>query len=132
MDPSSDQKIAEIRKETEVLVKIQGHPNVCSCIGCYDAFRPGTSQAQYIMIVMELIDGGELAEHLQGKSLAEDVARNVFKQCADGLKFIHDKQIVHRDLKAENVLVCGSQLTASTQVKLIDFGVAKVIDGSVA
>ena len=40
-------------------MKIQGHPNICECLGCFDAFRPGTSQAQYIMIVMELIDGGE-------------------------------------------------------------------------
>lgn len=30
-------------------MKIQGHPNICSCLGCFDAYRPGTSQAQYIM-----------------------------------------------------------------------------------
>lgn len=134
MDPSCDQKIAEIRKETEVLMKIQGHPNICSCLGCFDAFRPGTSQAQYIMIVMELIDGGELAGYIKDgqNSLPEDVVKSVTKQTAAGLKFIHDKDVVHRDLKAENVLVCGQQITPTTPVKLIDFGVAKSLSGTIA
>jgi len=134
MDPSSAQKIKEIRKETDVLLKIQGHPNVCQCIGCYDAFRPGTSEAQYIMIVMELVQGGELASYIKdGRDyLEEDVVRSVLKQTAEGLKFIHDRQVVHRDLKAENILVCGSALTKDTQVKLIDFGVAKATANSFA
>mmetsp|Transcript_31422 Transcript_31422/g.64745 ORF Transcript_31422/g.64745 Transcript_31422/m.64745 type:complete len:475 (+) Transcript_31422:53-1477(+) len=134
MDPSCDQKIAEIRKETDVLMKIQGHPNICSCLGCFDAYRPGTSQAQYIMIVMELIDGGELAGYIKDgqNSLPEDVVKSVTKQTAAGLKFIHDKDVVHRDLKAENVLVCAPQITATTPVKLIDFGVAKSLSGTIA
>eukprot|EP00490_Sorites_sp_Unknown_P008674 CAMPEP_0114662954 /NCGR_PEP_ID=MMETSP0191-20121206/25973_1 /TAXON_ID=126664 /ORGANISM="Sorites sp." /LENGTH=470 /DNA_ID=CAMNT_0001900911 /DNA_START=36 /DNA_END=1448 /DNA_ORIENTATION=- len=134
MDPSCDQKIAEIRKETDVLMKIQGHPNICSCLGCFDAFRPGTSQAQYIMIVMELIDGGELAGYIKDgqSSLPEDIVKSVTKQTAAGLKFIHDKDVVHRDLKAENILVCAQQITATTPVKLIDFGVAKSLSGTIA
>ena len=64
-DPSCDEKIADIRKETEascasvarnrfkgsvssqVLMKIQGHPNICACLGCFDAYRPGTSQVDH-------------------------------------------------------------------------------------
>jgi len=134
MDPSSDSKIAEIRKETEVLMKIQGHPNVCECIGCYDAFRPGTSQAQYIMIVMELVSGGELAAYIKedGKYLEEKVAASVLRQTVEGLKFVHGRQVLHRDLKAENILVCGEELTADTKVKLIDFGVAKFVGAEIA
>jgi len=134
MDPSAAQKIAEIRKETEVLMKIQGHPNVCKCIGCYDAFRPGTSEAQYIMIVMEKIAGGELAGYIKEdkKFLEEKVAVNVMKQTVEGLKYIHGCQVLHRDLKAENILVCGEELTADTQVKLIDFGVAKYVGAELA
>ncbi|CAE7678758.1 MAPKKK5 [Symbiodinium sp. CCMP2592] len=134
MDPSCDEKIADIRKETEVLEKIQGHPNICACLGCFDAYRPGTSQAQYIMIVMELVDGGELAGYIKdGQTcLPEDVVKSVTKQTAMGLKFIHERDIVHRDLKAENILVCAQQLTAQTPVKLIDFGVAKNLSGTIA
>ncbi|CAJ1351125.1 unnamed protein product [Effrenium voratum] len=131
MDPSCDEKIKTIRKETEVLLKIQGHPNICECLGCFDAFRPGTSQAQYIMIVMELIDGGELAGFVEG-GLAEDVVKSVMRQTTSALKYIHDKDVVHRDLKVENILVCGQQLTGSTPVKLIDFGVAKSLTGTMA
>lgn len=134
MDPSSEEKIATIRKETEVLMKIQGHPNVCECIGCYDAFRPGTSQAQYIMIVMELVNGGELAGYIkEGQQyLPEDVAKSVMRQSCLGLKFIHDRDVIHRDLKAENILVCSNQLTKDTTVKLIDFGVARSVQNTYA
>jgi len=134
MDPSSAEKIAEIRKETEVLLKIQGHPNVCECIACHDAFRPGTSEAQYIMIVMELVSGGELAAYIKedGKYLEENVAASVLRQTVEGLKFVHGKSVLHRDLKAENILVCGEELTADTQVKLIDFGVAKYVGSEIA
>jgi serine/threonine protein kinase len=117
-----------------VLMKIQGHPNVCRCEGCYDAFRPGTSQAQYIMIVMEKVDGGELAGYIKDgqKALEEPIAKNAVKQIAAGLSYCHEKQVVHRDMKCENVLVCAEQITATTQVKLIDFGVAKYIGGTLA
>jgi len=134
MDPSCDAKIKEIRKETDVLMQLQGHPNVCECIGCFDAFRPGTSQAQYIMIVMELVNGGELASYIKDgqNALPEDIVRSVMKQTCAGLKYCHDKQVVHRDLKCENILVCGEQLTATTPVKLIDFGVAKYVANTLA
>eukprot|EP00435_Cladocopium_sp_Y103_P057681 s286_g20.t1 len=104
MDPSCDQKIAEIRKETDVLMKIQGHPNICSCLG----------------IVMELIDGGELAGYIKDgqNSLPEDVVKSVTKQTAAGLKFIHDKDVVHRDLKAENVLASRRRFGGSFLCRL--------------
>ncbi|CAE8638460.1 unnamed protein product [Polarella glacialis] len=133
MDPSSAEKIAAIEKEVEVLMMISGHPNIAECIGCYDAFRPGTAQAQYKMMVMELIPGGELAEYVKDKDhLDEAVAKNVLKQTCEGLRFIHSKQVLHRDLKCENILVCSDVLTKDTKVKLIDFGVAKVVANTFA
>jgi len=133
MDPSSEEKIAAIQKEVDVLLAIQGHPNVAECIGCWDAFRPGTSQAQYKMMVMELIPGGELASFIKEKDkLAEDVAKNVFKQTVEGLQFIHSRKVLHRDLKCENILVMSEELTKDSKVKLIDFGVAKSINNTFA
>jgi len=133
MDPSSEEKIAAIEREVQVLQRIQGHDNIAKCLGCWDAFRPGTSQAQYKMMVMELVKGGELASFIaDGGKLTEDVARSVMKQVVAGLEFIHSNNVVHRDLKVENVLVCGDSLTVGTQVKLIDFGVAKYIESSKA
>jgi len=133
MDPSSEEKIAAIEREVEVLQRIQGHDNIATCHGCWDAFRPGTTQAQYKMMVMELVQGGELASFIaDAGKLSEEVARSVMKQVVAGLEFIHSKEVIHRDLKVENVLVCSDTLDVGTKVKLIDFGVAKHISNSEA
>merc|ERR1719412_450931 len=83
---------------------------------------------------MEKVAGGELAECIKegGKYLDEKVAASVLRQTVEGLKFVHGKSVLHRDLKAENILVCGEELTADTQVKLIDFGVAKYVGSEIA
>mmetsp|Transcript_51584 Transcript_51584/g.122737 ORF Transcript_51584/g.122737 Transcript_51584/m.122737 type:complete len:512 (+) Transcript_51584:66-1601(+) len=133
MDPSSEEKIAAIDREVDVLLRIQGHENIATCVGCWDAFRPGTTQAQYKMMVMELVKGGELASFIaDGGRLSEDVARSVMKQVVKGLEYIHSKDVLHRDLKVENILVCADTLGVGTQVKLIDFGVAKYISNTLA
>jgi len=68
-------------------------------------------------------------EHIQGKSLyaylkqqkwrrvSESEAKNIFRQIVAGLNYIHSKNICHRDLKPDNILLEKDQ-----QVKLIDFG----------
>jgi len=133
MDPSGQEKIRKIEEEVNVLKQVQGHPNITECIGCFDAYRPGTSQAQYKMMVMELVKGGELAEFItEHGRLDEEIAKSVFRQVLDGLKFMHDQHVLHRDLKCENILVCGETLTEETQVKLVDFGVAKNIQDTLA
>jgi len=131
MDPSSEEKIAAIDKEAEVVMAVQGHPNIAQCLGVFDAFRPGTSQAQYKMMVMELVQGGELASYIQERNgLDEPTARSIMKQTVAGLQFLHSKKVVHRDLKCENILVCGDTLTPTSPVKLIDFGVAKKLENT--
>jgi len=133
MDPSSEEKIAAIEKEVDVLLKIQGHKNIAQCMGCWDAFRPGTSQAQYKMMVMELVQGGELADYIkEAGKLDEAIAKSVVKQTVEALQFMHGQQVLHRDLKCENILVCTKELTKDSQVKLIDFGVAKSIANTFA
>jgi len=84
-------------------------------------------------MVMEKVDGGELAAHIKEKGkLQEDVAKSVLKQTVEGLQFIHSRQVLHRDLKCENILVCSQELTKDSQVKLIDFGVAKAVANTFA
>jgi len=60
------------------------------------------------------------------------VAKNVARQTVEALKFMHGRKVLHRDLKPENILVCGEELKADTQVKLIDFGVAKEVANTFA
>jgi len=58
-----------------------------------------------LVIVMECASGGELKEYLHRKEkLEETEARNIFKQIADGINHCHNLNVIHRDLKLENVL----------------------------
>jgi len=92
-----------------------------------DVFRPGTTQhPQYKMLVMELVEGGELAERVAAKGpLPEQVARHIFGQVLQGVAHIHGLKQIHRDLKPENILVTGSEVTLQSEVKIIDFGVMR-------
>lgn len=79
---------------------------------------------------MEYADGGDLSQLLgrhrdAGTWLSEEEALGYFVQIALGLKHIHDKSIVHRDIKSQNVF-----LTKDGIVKLGDFGVAKTLAGT--
>lgn len=80
---------------------------------------------QHPFIVLEYIDGKTLKEYLAGldtgSGLPVKQAIEWTEMIAQGLKTAHDKNIVHRDIKAENIM-----LTASGQLKIMDFGLAKL------
>lgn len=66
---------------------------------------------------MEYAAGGQLREVVEKKGmLTEDEALGYFEQIVKGVHYSHSKQVVHRDLKLENILLDGGQ------VKIVDFG----------
>jgi serine/threonine protein kinase len=75
-------------------------------------------------IVMELVEGEDLAARITRGTLPLDEALPIARQIAEALEAAHDKGIVHRDLKPANVM-----LTADGQVKVLDFGLAKALEG---
>ncbi len=93
------------------------HPHI---VPVYDYVADGP----LCLLVMEHMVGGSVADRLAGRSFAPDVAcATVLAICA-GLQHAHERGVVHRDVKPVNVLY-----SATSTVKIADFGIAKVLGG---
>lgn len=90
------------------------HPNICTIHEIEEAGRQ-------TFIVMELIEGGTLAERIRGRPLPLDEALSLAVEVCDALEAAHSKGIVHRDIKPGNIFV-----TAQGHAKVADFGLAKL------
>lgn len=82
-----------------------------------------TENDENFFLVMEYIQGLTLSEYIkQHKPLDVQTVLNFTKQIIDGIKHAHDNQIVHRDIKPQNILVDENQT-----LKILDFGIAKAL-----
>src|SRR5205823_1649966 len=76
-------------------------------------------------LVMELVEGETLADRIARGPIPIDDALPIAKQIAEALEAAHEQGIIHRDLKPANIKV-----TANGQVKVLDFGLAKLAEFS--
>ena len=125
------QKLAAIEAELQTLRTLGRHPNLAGLIATATINRvdqTGKVRPHYKLVVMEVVNGRELAEHvaIEG-AMRESVARSIFLQVLDGLAHMHKRGVIHRDLKPENMMVTGDVVDLDSRVKLIDFGVAKCL-----
>ncbi|MEO6589075.1 MAG: alpha/beta fold hydrolase [Pyrinomonadaceae bacterium] len=96
------------------------HPNVCG------VFEVGESEDGRLFIAMPFYKGKTLKEKILEKSVTINDAVEYAFQIAEGLFHAHQAGIVHRDIKPENILI-----TFEGQLKILDFGVAKIADADV-
>ena len=69
---------------------------------------------------MEYADGGELFDYIVNKSKVEELeACNIFQQIISGIEYIHKLNVVHRDMKPENLLLDNDKW-----IKIVDFGLS--------
>ena len=108
-------RLARFRREAQVLASLN-HPNIAHIHGIEEA-------AGVTALVLELVDGEDLAERIRRGPVPIDEALPIAKQIADALEQAHEHGIIHRDLKPANIKVC-----ADGTVKVLDFGLAKAVE----
>ncbi|KAK2881440.1 hypothetical protein Q8A67_018708 [Cirrhinus molitorella] len=112
--PKIDSGVRNSRREAVLLSRMK-HPNIV-------AFKDSFEADGHLYIVMEFCSGGDLLQRIQQQKnvlFAEDVILNWFAQMCLGTRHIHEKRVLHRDLKSKNIF-----LTDSGTVKVGDFGSA--------
>ncbi len=110
------------RQEAQ-LINSLSHPNIVSI------YSTGISENGTAYIAMELLEGKALADLVKTEGpLNYRDALPLFIQTCSALEHAHSKGIIHRDIKPSNLVVVGSP-DAPRQVKVVDFGIAKVLEG---
>jgi serine/threonine protein kinase len=103
--------------EMQIMKSIK-HPNIVQYIGYQDYF-------DYLYIIMEFVPCGDLQQYLAAHTtLPEPEARLMSRQIFDALHYLHCKQITHRDIKPDNILIA---INDPFTIKLSDFGLSKVV-----
>ena len=105
----------KILYETDLMKKLN-HPNITKILEMFE-------DEKYFMIIMEYINGGNLFSFVKKRrKLSEKTAKFLFRQIILGIKYIHEQNIVHRDIKLENLLI-----DLNNNVKICDFGIGRKI-----
>lgn len=108
-----------VAREIQILTQLD-HCNVVKLVRVMEGPR-------HLHLVMEFVDGPSLysyLKHKESKRLTEADAKEIFKQLMDGLAYLHEKGVAHRDLKLQNVLLDQKRV-----VKIIDFGFSTQVAG---
>ena len=117
----SSDAFARFQREAQVATRI-GHPNI---VEVHD-FNRLPSGVPYL--VLEYLQGESLATRLRFGQLPLDEVTSIVRQLGSALSATHAKGVVHRDLKPDNIFLVPSPL--GTVVKVLDFGISKLVDSS--
>jgi len=134
VDPVTGQKVAikellphlatlddlreRFRREAQFMARLN-HPNIVRLIRYEES-------GNRLLLVLEYIEGINLEEYITNHRgpIPEDEAKALFCQLLDAFAYAHANDVIHRDIKPSNIIITGGN-----QVKVIDFGIAKIAGG---
>ena len=110
------ENMKKIKYETDLMKKLN-HPNITKILEMFE-------DEKFFLIIMEYINGGNLFSFVKKRrKLSEKTAKFLFRQIILGIKYIHEQNIVHRDIKLENLLI-----DLNNNVKICDFGIGRKLE----
>jgi len=110
--------VRRFRREAEIVKQRLKHPNIVPVLAY------GETNG-YVYLVMPLVQGETLSDRLVRRGLTEQEANLWIGQICDALEFAHKQKVIHRDIKPANIM-----LTESGEALLMDFGLARDVEGS--
>jgi NIMA (never in mitosis gene a)-related kinase 1/4/5 len=117
---TTQKDLQSAQQEAKLLSKLK-HPNIVS-------YKDSFQTNGYLYIVMLYCEGGDLYSHIKqqnGQSIEETQIVEWFVQIAMALQYMHERHILHRDLKTQNIF-----LTKNKIIKVGDLGIARVLKSS--
>ena len=117
-------RVQQFINEVEILAKLR-HPNLVLLYGCT------STQSHDLLLVYEYIPNGTVADHLHGPEanpslLTWPIRMNIAIETASALAYLHATEIIHRDVKTNNIL-----LDHNFCVKVADFGLSRLLPNDV-
>jgi serine/threonine-protein kinase len=114
--PDRTEMIERFRRERRILARLR-HPNIAAL------FEGGTTADGVPYFAMEYVEGERITDWCDARRLGVDARIGLFESVCRAVEYAHRNLIVHRDIKPGNVFV-----TADGNVKLLDFGISKILD----
>jgi serine/threonine protein kinase/tetratricopeptide (TPR) repeat protein len=112
--------LAQFRAERQILANLD-HPHIARLLD------GGTTETGLPYLVMELVEGEPIDKYCNSRKLSIDDRLRLFLRVCSGVQYAHQHLVIHRDLKPGNIFV-----TADGTPKLLDFGIAKILDPGTA
>lgn len=114
---TDEKTIENVKKEVEILCELR-HPRIVQYLGHH-------ADVPNIQIMLEYMSGGSIDGHLKSSDspFSEERTKRYTKDVMEGLRYLHEKKIIHRDIKGANILIDGED-----RAKLADFGLSKIME----
>ncbi|MFC6173941.1 protein kinase domain-containing protein [Subtercola frigoramans] len=120
-DPSDPAEATRKAEEAKILASLNHH----SLVTLHDAGIDDSDPARlWVYLVMELLGGTDLKKWLTEKQISSRHIAQIGYDLAEGLEYIHDHGVTHRDVKPANILIAPYSNSSRARAKLTDFGIA--------